>query len=284
MPSPSQPPSPAYVADADSVLRVDAEVLQAAGGGARRTLVEEADHPGASGRALAIPGTPRVSVHAPLRGRTGTGPQPVESPRPAERFWAARTRKFYGATATGRPAWSDTALPASAGHGRRRHARDGIDEDGAGRDDLLGNGGEPVMSGSFSPESAMSSIADLDLTWSRCSVGLTEFDVHDVLNVFQVTRLMPGDERYFMKTCPARVGDYFELFAEVEYYGGIDCSGRHLLGVHRGALVLGPSQTAIQSVWKIFRLADGEPAGWRNRRSGYRGRRLGRPALRLAGS
>lgn len=44
---------------------------------------------------------------------------------------------------------------------------------------------------------------------------LTEFDVHDVLNVFQVTGL-DGNDRYFMKSSPARVGDYFEFFAEID--------------------------------------------------------------------
>jgi uncharacterized protein YcgI (DUF1989 family) len=43
--------------------------------------------------------------------------------------------------------------------------------------------------------------------------GLTEFDVHDVLNVFQCTGLNDED-RYFMKTSPAVAGDYFEFFAE----------------------------------------------------------------------
>jgi hypothetical protein len=27
---------------------------------------------------------------------------------------------------------------------------------------------------------------------------------------------MPEDERYFMKTCPAQIGDHFELFAEID--------------------------------------------------------------------
>jgi uncharacterized protein len=44
---------------------------------------------------------------------------------------------------------------------------------------------------------------------------LTEFDVHDVLNVFQCTGLNDED-RYFMKTCPAQAGDFFEFFAEFD--------------------------------------------------------------------
>jgi len=45
--------------------------------------------------------------------------------------------------------------------------------------------------------------------------GLTEFDVHDVLNVFQCTGLNTED-KYFMKACPAKKGDYFEFFAEID--------------------------------------------------------------------
>lgn len=43
--------------------------------------------------------------------------------------------------------------------------------------------------------------------------GLTEFDVHDVLNVFQVTGL-DKDGKYFMEASPAVKGDYIEFFAE----------------------------------------------------------------------
>jgi uncharacterized protein len=39
--------------------------------------------------------------------------------------------------------------------------------------------------------------------------------VHDVLNVFQCTGLN-DDDRYFMKDCPARPGDHFEFFAELD--------------------------------------------------------------------
>ncbi|MEI5136038.1 DUF1989 domain-containing protein [Streptomyces libani] len=38
---------------------------------------------------------------------------------------------------------------------------------------------------------------------SGTATTLTEFDVHDVLNVFQCTGLNENDQ-YFMKDCPAR--------------------------------------------------------------------------------
>ena len=65
-----------------------------------------------------------------------------------------------------------------------------------------------------------------NLTRAVLPYHLTEFDVHDVLNVvcssppmqvnpkFQCTGLNENDQ-YYMKTCPAKVGDYFEFFAEI---------------------------------------------------------------------
>lgn len=58
--------------------------------------------------------------------------------------------------------------------------------------------------------------------------GLTEFDVHDVLNVFQCTGLNEHDQ-YFMKDCPARPGDHFEFFAELDLLCALStCPGRDL--------------------------------------------------------
>lgn len=45
--------------------------------------------------------------------------------------------------------------------------------------------------------------------------GLTEYDVHDVLNVFQCTGLN-GEDHYFRKASPARQGDFLEFFAEID--------------------------------------------------------------------
>src|SRR3954453_1568637 len=56
---------------------------------------------------------------------------------------------------------------------------------------------------------------------------LTEFDVHDVLNIFQVTGLQ--DDTYFMKASPARKGDFFEFFAEIDLLCAIStCPGGDL--------------------------------------------------------
>lgn len=54
-----------------------------------------------------------------------------------------------------------------------------------------------------------------NLTRAVVPYGLTELDVHDVLNVFQVTGL-DEEGKYFMETSPAKAGEYFEFFAEVD--------------------------------------------------------------------
>jgi len=56
---------------------------------------------------------------------------------------------------------------------------------------------------------------------------LTEFDVHDVLNIFQVTGLT--NDKYFMKASPAKTGDFFEFFAEIDLLCAIStCPGGDL--------------------------------------------------------
>src|SRR5699024_5809685 len=45
--------------------------------------------------------------------------------------------------------------------------------------------------------------------------ALTEMDVHDVLNVFQVTGLNEAGQ-YYMKPSPAKKGDFLEFFAEID--------------------------------------------------------------------
>ena len=57
--------------------------------------------------------------------------------------------------------------------------------------------------------------------------------VHDVLNVFMCTGFMRETGQYFMKASPVRVGDYLEMFAEIDLLGvlsacpGGDCSTTH---------------------------------------------------------
>jgi len=88
----------------------------------------------------------------------------------------------------------------------------GKDAEGGRVHDLLGTRCDPYVN-------KMLTGIDFDyhchsnLTRSIIPFGLVESDVHDVLNIFQSTGLNEQDQ-YFMKSCPAKKGDYFEFFAE----------------------------------------------------------------------
>lgn len=133
-----------------------------------------------------------------------------------ERFWAARTRQFYGTHLTvGHQLWSSlpflrplaTIVTDTIDYGR--------DEDGAGCNDLLGTRCDPYVTELLSGV-AYDFNCHANLVRAAQTRGLTEFDIHDVINVFQVTGLMPDDGRYFMKPSPARPGDRFEILAETD--------------------------------------------------------------------
>jgi len=90
----------------------------------------------------------------------------------------------------------------------------GRDSDGGRVHDLLGTRCDPYVN-------QMLTNIDFDyhchsnLVRAVIPYGLTELDIHDVLNVFQCTGLNDRDQ-YFMKACPAKSGDFFEFFAEID--------------------------------------------------------------------
>lgn len=90
----------------------------------------------------------------------------------------------------------------------------GTDKYGGKVHDLLGTRCDPYVNQLISGTS-FDFQCHSNLTRAVLPYGLNESDVHDVLNVFQVTGL---DEqgRYFMEPCPAKAGDYWEFFAEVD--------------------------------------------------------------------
>ncbi|GAB3310485.1 DUF1989 domain-containing protein [Epidermidibacterium keratini] len=135
---------------------------------------------------------------------------------PRERMWAAKTRQLHAAHVTTYDRlWSTLPYlrPLVTITGDSLHDY-GVDSDGGRVHDLLGTRCDPYTN---------RLLTDLDfdfhchsnLVRAVAPYGLDERDVHDVLNVFQVTGLNDSDQ-YFMKTCPAQEGDYFEFFAEID--------------------------------------------------------------------
>jgi uncharacterized protein len=211
-----QSPQPSYVAKHGSPLAADPGVYGPIGAEvASRTLIHEAVIPVRSGRAFEVP------AGCVCRFSVIEGPQVLDvniwsRADPRERFWAARTRQFYGAhVTTGHRLWSTLPFLRPLVTIVADTIAYGLDEDNAGCHDLLGTRCDPYVNQLLS-DTAYDFHCHSNLVRAVFPWGLTEFDVHDVINVFQVTGLMPDDERYFMKTCPAKVGDYFEVFAELD--------------------------------------------------------------------
>ncbi len=87
-----------------------------------------------------------------------------------------------------------------------------------------------------------------NLTRAVLPHGLTEFDVHDVLNIFQCTGLN-HDDMYFMKACPAQQGDYLEFFAEIDLLCALStCPGGDLSLAMWGAGCAGSAE-CVSSAW-----------------------------------
>jgi uncharacterized protein len=222
-------PQPSYVAAGDSPLQPDPELLaRLVDGTTQRRTISDIVVPVRSGHGFT------VDAGNVIRFSTVDGPQVVDlnlwsRDDPRERFWASRTRQFYGTHLTvGHRLWSNlpflrpmaTFIADTIAYGR--------DEDDAGCHDLLGTRCDPYVNQLLSG-AAYDFHCHSNLTRAVAPFGLTEFDVHDVINLFQVTGLMPDDKRYFMKPCPARPGDYVELLAEIDLLVAVSlCPGGDL--------------------------------------------------------
>ncbi|CAN9157518.1 hypothetical protein CUC08_Gglean009517 [Alternaria sp. MG1] len=152
---------------------------------------------------------------------------------PREKFWASRTRQLQGShVVQGDRLWS--CLPFmrplcglvedgceikdsdGKGNGSGREAsrdeRGGVTKWGGRCNDLLGTRCDPYV-GNVLTGASYDYHCHSNLVRSVLPYGLTEFDVHDVLNVFQVTGL-DSQGRYFMEASPATKDSFLTFFAE----------------------------------------------------------------------
>ena len=218
----------AYQATAGGPLDVDRTFYEAIASDTGRTLVESFTVPIRSGRAWHIP-----AGHV-CRIVTIEGPQVADlnlwnADDPRERLWAARTRQLEAAPVTTfNRLWSNLPFlrpmvtitgDSLAGYG--------VDADGGRLHDLLGTRCDPYVNRMLTGED-FDYHCHSNLVRAVLPHGLTEFDVHDVLNVFQCTGLN-AEDRYFMKACPAKVGDHLEFFAEIDILAALStCPGGDL--------------------------------------------------------
>ncbi|KAF7542286.1 hypothetical protein G7Z17_g11709 [Cylindrodendrum hubeiense] len=210
-PIPKAPP--AYLpANDSSPLNVD-KALYTAFREAPRVLIEEFTLPIRSGKAWKAPAGSIVKISTP------EGPQVGDlniwnAHNPRERFWASRTKQLHAShVTTYDKLWSNLPyMRPLATIIKDTLEWYGEDEHGGRVHDLLGTRCDPyintVLSGGTYNYQCHS-----NLTRAVLPFGLNEGDVHDVINIFQVTGL-DDKGRYFMNPCPAEPGDHLEFFAE----------------------------------------------------------------------
>ena len=134
---------------------------------------------------------------------------------PRERFWAARTKQLHRAhVTTFDRLWSCLPYLRPMLTITGDSIDYGLDEDGAGCHDLLGTRCDPYVHKLLNGED-FDYCCHSNLVRAITPYHMDESDVHDVLNIFQVTGLTK-DDRYFVKPSPGRKGDYFEFFAEID--------------------------------------------------------------------
>lgn len=146
---------------------------------------------------------------------------------PRERMWAARTRQIHAAhVSTYDRLWSCLPYLRPMLTITGDSVQYGVDEVGARCHDLLGSRCDPYMKKLLTGED-VDHHCHSNLVRAVLPFGLSEQDVHDVLNIFQVTGL--AEDRYFTRASPAQPGDYFEFMAEIDLLCALsNCPGGDL--------------------------------------------------------
>lgn len=238
----------------------------------RRELVEQFVVPIRTGRAWPVPAGHFCRIVAV------EGPQVADFNcwhlhNPRERFWASRTKQLHRAhISTFDRLWSVLPYLRPMATITNDTVQYGVDEDGGRCHDLLGTRCDPYVHKLLTGEETDVSCHS-NLVRAVAPYHLTEFDVHDVLNIFQVTGLTEDGDQYYMKASPAKRGDFFEFFAEIDLLCAIStCPGGDL-----SIPLWGPDAGDTLSVCRplgveIYRPAAELLAGWQSPTSpDYRG-------------
>lgn len=265
-------PPPAYQAEVDGPLHVDRSLYDRIAEAGGRELVENFIVPIRSGRAWEVP-----AGHV-CRIVTIEGPQVADlniwnRHDPRERFWASRTRQLQAAHVSRYDRlWSNLPFlrPMATITGDSLESY-GVDAQGGRVHDLLGTRCDPYVNRMLTGED-FDFHCHSNLVRSVLPFGLTEFDVHDVLNVFQLTGLNDHDQ-YWMGGCPAKVGDYFEFFAEIDLLCALStCPGGDLSVALWGPDAQDPLFVCRPLGIEVWRPTASALAGWASPpRAAYRG-------------
>ncbi|PWC13522.1 hypothetical protein B4923_06065 [Brenneria roseae subsp. americana] len=253
----------AYQVSKGSALDVDRDFYQhIATAQHKRTLIEQIHVPIRTGQAWTVPAGHVFRIVAAEGAQVGDL-NIWNQHNPRERMWAARTRQLQGAhVSTFDRLWSNLPfLRPMVTITADSLADYGIDEHGGRVHDLLGTRCDPYVNHLLTGED-FDFHCHSNLTRAVMPYGLTEFDVHDVLNVFQCTGLN-ADDMYFMKACPAKKGDYLEFFAEIDVLCAIStCPGGDLSLPMWGPDAEDPLSVCRPLGIEIYQLDDSLLQGW----------------------
>jgi hypothetical protein len=202
---------------------------------------------------------------------------------PRERLWASRTRQLQAAhVSVFDRLWSTLPYLRPIATITSDSLKDyGIDEFGGRIHDLLGTRCDPYVNRMLTGED-FDFHCHSNLVRAVAPHGLTEFDVHDVLNVFQCTGLNQAD-KYFMRASPAKTGDHLEFFAEIDLLCALStCPGGDLSVPLWGPDARDPIDVCRPLAVEVYALDPSLLDGWKSPESpaykGAHGMRLQRPA------
>ncbi len=226
-------------------------------------MVDEFQIPIRSGRAWEVP-----AGHLCRVVTTPAGPQCGDlnvwnRHNPRERLWTSRTRQLQGTHVTRYDRLWSTLPYLRPLVTITNDTLDwyGTDKDGGRVHDLLGSRCDPYVNRMLTGED-FDFHCHSNLTRAVLPHGLTEFDVHDVLNIFTVTGINDHGE-YFMKPSPAEPGDLFEFFAEQDLLCALStCPAGDLSIPLWGPDARDPIEVCRPLAIEVHRPADKLTEGW----------------------
>ena len=191
------------------------EKLRTAVASGKATLIEELEIPPRDARSWKVP------AGCLWRIVCTTGPQVADmncwsADNPQERFFSSKTRQIHAThLTTGDRLWSNMPFLRPLATIVEDTIAYGFDDDGAGVHDVIGSRCDPYTH-YLMTQSNDNTCCHSNLTRQALRDGLTEMDVHDVLNVFMCTGFTKDTHQYFTKPSPVQVGDYIEFLAECD--------------------------------------------------------------------
>ena len=231
---------------------------------ARRTLVERIVVPIRTGRAWPVRQGQLCRI-VEIEGPQVCDFNAWNLHNPRERFWQARTRQFQGAHVTTLDRlWSclpylrpiltitnDTLPTEPTPAGGRCH-------------DILGSRCDPYLY-RLMEDRDFNLTCHNNLARAIAPYHMTELDVHDVLNIFQIGGIDRVTEIYFTEPSPAKKGDFFEFFAEIDLLCAIsNCPGGDLSIPGRGPNRGDPLPTCKPLGIEVYEADRALLEGWRS--------------------